>query len=828
MRRILYIIFPIFILLLLPKIAAAGIILRPVINTGLIGYWSFNEGSGNYVGDMSGNGNHGTWSGSGVHWTDGKIGKAGSFDGSSDYIDSSNFADYLPNFTVSAWFKSPGAGTGSYPPIITKITAGNVSTGEGWGIYFRRYGGTVGQVFAIIQSGDGANWRSKYTNLRYDDNNWHHAVMVVTGGNTVTLYIDGAIPSVTNYEGGDISLDPYSNNSNVRIGKDYDSEYFNGQIDEVRIYNRDLDASEIKKLYKSGLSKIGVNNLGLVDPQLPSNATISYVREDCTGYSPCYNSLYDWEADFGGIDFANHGCSNGDLTCLGMTAVARIDGAWSSPDPRKDTIVINGWTTNANNYIYIYTTESARHPGKWDETKYRIERMPGDADDGILISQGTNHVRIDGIQMSIIATGDTYPVGISVASNDENSDIQISNNLIKADITGATTTGSAITVSYSASKRLKIWNNIIYGWKNSYTSMAVTFGTTAGYSGILYAYNNTIYNNDYGIYSYAYSITVAKNNLVYNNADNYVGTFDDYSTNNLSGPTQTDAPGSNPRNGVQVSFVDPNNGDFHLSPADTGARNYGADLSNDTSISFAFDIDRQPRTGAWDIGADEARGTIANAPQTNQLTDGLVGYWSFDGNAIDGNEAKDMSGTGNHGTIYGATKTIGKVGQALDFKGNSSNGDSVKVNHSASLNITGPITISAWIKPRSITGSWMRIVEKGSYATSYYFGTKDLSQDGLEFWYGGTQIAVTASGILKLNQWQHVAVSYSSAGTDIYLNGANVKHSTTTATPSGNNSQLYIGWGESNPCFDGAIDEVRIYNRALEPEEIKRLYNLGR
>ena len=103
---------------------------------------------------------------------------------------------------------------------------------------------------------------------------------------------------------------------------------------------------------------------------------------------------------------------------------------------------------------------------------------------------------------------------------------------------------------------------------------------------------------------------VAKNNLVYGNVDNYWGTFSPSSTNNLSGPVQADAPGSNPRNATTVTFVDAAGDDFHLGATDTGARGQAADLSADAALPFSVDVDGGPRRAPWDIGADEAEALL--------------------------------------------------------------------------------------------------------------------------------------------------------------------------------------------------------------------------
>src|SRR3989344_9507887 len=97
-------------------------------------------------------------------------------------------------------------------------------------------------------------------------------------------------------------------------------------------------------------------------PNLPFAATesIRIIRQDCTGYTNCYTSLSAWEAG-----------EQRDLTATDEIAVARIEGTWTNPDTTP--VTISGWTTDATRYIKIYTTPEARHTGKWDNTRYRLE-----------------------------------------------------------------------------------------------------------------------------------------------------------------------------------------------------------------------------------------------------------------------------------------------------------------------------------------------------------------------------------------------------------------------------------------------------------------------
>jgi len=831
MRKILFIIL-IFLGTSFALNARAGIIIRPVINAGLISYWSFNEGTGTKVGDMSGNGNTGTWNGTGSHWTTGKFGGGGSFNGTNDYVESSNFADNLPQLSVSVWFKSSQTAGTNYPAIVSKLDPGSTSSGDGWALFMRPHAGTMGKLFVIIQASDGSIWRSKYTTTTYNDGKWHHAVMLVNNL-TVDLYVDGARPTLTDYQSGTITT--YSTSYPVRVGRDSDTaDVFNGIIDEVRIYNRALDASEITKLYESGLSRIGINQLGLVPDDLPANATVSYVREDCTGYSPCYNSLYDWEANYGGIDFANHSCSNGDLTCLNMTAVAKIDGPWNSPDTKA--VDIDGWTTDANNYIHIYTTASARHPGKWDETKYRlVYTATTDYENVLRIEEGW--VRIDGLQIKGIWSNNHKYGYVLLLNPPDATTVYVSNNIVTAEIGGNGYDIGGIRAAYYASagtRAVKGWNNIVYGI--NWDSEPAIYVCHNGWSSC-YWYNNTVVNNNRGMTTD--SNTILKNNLAYNNVDNYYySNYNAASTNNLSGPgSDSDIPPTNARNGVRVNFVDEANKDFHLSPADSGARNYGADLSNDANLSFSTDIDRQARKGSWDIGADEARGIIANAPQTNQLTDGLVGYWTFDGKDIDGNEAKDKSGNNSTGTISGAIKTIGKVGQALSFDGVNDYVAAPQI-FSGSIDSTD-LTYVAWIYIKGHASPWGAIINQGSYNYEFY-----VDQNGyIEAWnYDETILSYTGA---QENTWYHVALIKKGtthrmiirdlSGSILYDQSAN---NTAGAYNWGDRNQppfdrynIHIGtaaWNGGSCWFNGIIDEARIYNRALTAQEVQRLYNLGR
>ncbi len=216
-----------------------------------------------------------------------------------------------------------------------------------------------------------------------------------------------------------------------------------------------------------------------------------------------------------------------------------------------------------------------------------------------------------------------------------------------------------------------------------------------------------------------------------------------------------------------------------------------------------------------------------------QANSGLVGYWSFDGNA------QDSSGSGNHGTISGATFVQGVSGQALSFDGVD---DYVNVGDKDSLNPhLNSMTIEAWVKT-SDADSLGRIYAKGThggsqrgYSLQLYPGTG--GKVSLIFGTGHEHILRSDASITD-GLWKHIVGVIDRTGNmELYIN--NVKQSTTIDVSD--HSGVDIGANTYNACIgvscstngvpglseylNGIIDEVRIYNRALNASEIQAHYN---
>lgn len=252
------------------------------------------------------------------------------------------------------------------------------------------------------------------------------------------------------------------------------------------------------------------------------------------------------------------------------------------------------------------------------------------------------------------------------------------------------------------------------------------------------------------------------------------------------------------------------------------------------------------RSGAMEsaAGLNTALGKIGNSPSgksgpasPNHKTGGtpgpggLVLYFSFD-KADVGGTIHDESGAGNDGRVFGAKWTPdGKIGGAYEFHITNLT-DRIVIPNSDTLN-PDSITITAWVKAADRDGFWNRIADKdwrNGYCLSLGGDFNGKATRGrLSFEPGRGDI--DTSRTLSDNQWHHVAASYDGKIMRCYIDGTGpperaVKNPGPLKKSPWDlcigNSVVEYGSGEFN-AFDGLIDEVRIYNRALSMEEIKAL-----
>ena len=211
---------------------------------------------------------------------------------------------------------------------------------------------------------------------------------------------------------------------------------------------------------------------------------------------------------------------------------------------------------------------------------------------------------------------------------------------------------------------------------------------------------------------------------------------------------------------------------------------------------------------------------------------GLVGYWKFD------EGAKDFSGNGNDGTIYGALATAGKIGQALSFAGS---GDYVDCGNDTSLDMgTGDFTITMWAKliAEGAFTPYVLIGNRGGLWSSNSPGFEIKTLNNTD---GRIQVIIadgsnhvstgyTTTDLMD-TVYHHIAIVFDRSGNcTIHVDGK-LEVTRDISAVSGNiNSGLHLRIGSrgSRGYYScGSIDEVRIYNRALTETEVENHYKMG-
>jgi uncharacterized protein (TIGR02145 family) len=215
----------------------------------------------------------------------------------------------------------------------------------------------------------------------------------------------------------------------------------------------------------------------------------------------------------------------------------------------------------------------------------------------------------------------------------------------------------------------------------------------------------------------------------------------------------------------------------------------------------------------------------------SNLTNGLVAYYPFNGNA------NDASGNGNNGTVNGAilsSDRFGNLNSAYSFNGTT---NLINCGHSNSLQLTNALTISMWFKSTDINIYGEYLLSKSLIPNNYEYCIP------VEFIQGVSQLLAAVGGVNfveagigsepTINVWHIVSATFNYPGyLKIYYDGTLIDSTITTGAITPTSQDLVIGCirptGEPTiRYFTGEIDDIRIYNRALSNCEISQLFSEG-
>lgn len=255
----------------------------------------------------------------------------------------------------------------------------------------------------------------------------------------------------------------------------------------------------------------------------------------------------------------------------------------------------------------------------------------------------------------------------------------------------------------------------------------------------------------------------------------------------------------------------------------------------------ATEIQQIYKSGALVLNTATGRRVDLQKSTPNFMSSGLVGYWSFNNQDINWSTGKliDRSGQGNDGQMLNLATTtapvIGKLGQALTFNGTNAKIDMGLISN---INAISTFSVSQWVKTdtdkqQTFSGKFNNGAGGWDFQTE---SAPNTTQALFVFYPGGNKGNTPA--IITKNVWHHIVGVFDGNQTGnanrlkIYVDGVNQTLTFSGTIPASftttGGSFMLGGWSGGNSWFSGAMDETRIYNRALSASEVQALYNHGR
>ncbi len=611
----------------------------------------------------------------------GKFGEAAIFNGSSSEINISGILSGITNtFSFSCWFKvsdssksfcvfdDGGASSSNLIQFIPSHSSGN---------YFISFGTSSNRLTGVRPSS-------------FIDGNWHHMV-VTKSSNTLKFYVDNTLISEDTSH-----TDSVSGLSNAQIGN-YSSNFSDGAIDEVRVFDKALDETEVGTLYAE--TKNTTNTLQILGDT------------SCIATYPLDGSSTDLSGNYNGTD---------------ANIIYRYDGT-----PTNVEFGVGGQI----NYGARFNGTSSRIPIP------RIDSLTADVTVSGWLNLGntTTSNRIRFIEINTNANG--YAGTLSIYYKPSNGEWQARSG------NGTSSNSNVLTHIYTLAQ--STWYHVCFTRDDStnvtkfYVNGALKDTETVSVSS-----------------SYPSGATGVIGDLTYSAGLNY---------------------------------------------------NWLGEMDQVRIFSSALDSTKVSTLYAETACVYTSTTDIVNYPTGTTP----VAYYKMD------NSSEDFAGS-NDGTDTNIEYRFGRYGQAAVFNGSSRIGTGI-------TSFTNTFSLSMWLNPSSlpsvswIFGNWNSTTQD-IYILANSSGQVEINFDGQS----GGQRAFGSAGDLTLGNWTHFVVSMNSGNYEVYINGNSVGTYSTTNTTFDNGQDFEIGnvpKANSNPSWNGLMDQVRIYDSALSASNVTELYN---
>ncbi len=838
---------------------------------GPVAAYSFDEGTGETVTDVTGDGHTATIEG--AEWTThGKYGGAMEFGGDADHgvlrIPESPELDLTEELTLEAWVR-PGDEENVWAPLIDKVIPGAEGLSE---FTYYLYEGDYEE-----NRPHGAVLEGEYLHALgpVPRGIWSHIALTFDGAEE-RLYVDGEL-----VDQGTGSGPPVSEGDLEIGGSDEEGNYFNGRIDEVRIYDRALDAAEVDSDMEAPIQTPKQGPVAAYSFDEGEGTTVEDVTGD--GHTGTIEGA-EWTTHGkygGGLHFAN---TPGDVVRipgspeLDLSEELTLE-AWVRPDHSYD---VNGALITKTTPTYPAYELYASAPAKpladissapWSDTEaYGQERLP---------QKVWTHLAMtyDGGKLRLYIDGKLVDTEEGPAPMTGEGDLELGGNTIFGNYLQGTldevriydraldaaevdsdmeapiqTPKQGPVAAYSFDEGEGTTVEDVTGDGHTGTIEGAEWTTHGKYGGGLHFANTP---GDVVRIPGSPELDLSEELTL----EAWVRPDHSYDVN---GALITKTTPTYPAYELYASAPAKPLADISSAPwSDTEA--YGQERLPQkvwTHLAMTYDggklrlyidgklVDTEegpaPMTGEGDlelggntIFGNYLQGTLDEVRIYDRALDaaevdsdmeapiqtpkqGPVAAYSFDEG--EGTTVEDVTGDGHTGTIHGAEwNPRGKYGGSMDFDGE---GDYLSVPDSTELDLSEELTIEAWVRPGEGPDQWAPLIDKqipgaeelGEYA--YYLYEGDYVEDRP---HGGVLEGeyLHAAGPVPKNTWSHVALTFDGGTERLYIDGELVDQGTGEEPPV-TEGQLEIGGSpEHTDWFDGRIDEVRIYNRALEPSELR-------
>ena len=682
---------------------------------------------------------------SNITYTTGKFGKAAVFNGSNSLVTVSSSLPWANSFSISMWLK-PSSGLSASNYYIPFYQKGYDSSIGGTGLAFYTYGYVLQPWVGSI----GGSYYNIFNTGTLTANQWNHVVLTRNYGVAWELFLNGS--SLGTYTAQGLTND--FSDTEYYFGGFFGGSYsYNGEIDQVRIFDKALSLGEINSVYNETTTTAALGTIS-------NPSTVAYYKmQDATDETGSYNGTAS-NVDFnvqGKYGFA--GLFNGSSSVISASNPNSLGGARSFSAWIKTTstdfqgIITNGGGSHASGLnMFVYNNKLYSTSGKGNGENY-----------GPTSSANVN-------------TGDWVHCVLTMSGTAIGSTLK---TYVNGSLDGTHTTTVLITDTYAA---FRIGGRYINSSNAAYFNGAIDqvriFDKEISASEVTTLYNEVQCAN-----------TIATPES-YFNTKLYTG---DGGTQDITGVGF--APG--------MTWIK--------------ARSVGYSHSLQDTL-------RGPGT-ATSIYPD------LNSPAGTYGAYGQISAFGTDGFTVasGGHGSYPVAQVNQNGVTYASWnwKAGGILNQSASFNGSNSY---ISTGYTAPTGTAA--SISLWVNIASYTnyggfaidstggGAQVRFtLGQGSAAGKLWVSVGD----GSTSWYDETTLSLTSYG---LNKWFHLVGTVDGTSVKIYINGSLIHTFTSSVTyVGGGQHQYYLGgWGNSLH-FNGKMDQVRFFNRAILDSEVTTLYN---